>query len=55
MLSQRVKDPLIPDVRISIMYTPILFTLNWNCIHVFSLEQAEDINVIYNIYYFINI
>jgi hypothetical protein len=33
----------------------VLFTLNWNCIHVFTFEQAEGTNVMYIMYHFINI
>jgi hypothetical protein len=34
---------------------PILFTLDWNCIHAFTFEQAEGTNIMYILYHFVNI
>jgi hypothetical protein len=35
--------------------TPVLFTLDQNCIHAFTFEQAEGINVMYTLYHSISI
>jgi hypothetical protein len=35
--------------------TPILFTLDWNCIHAFAFEQADGTNVMYIMYHLVDI